>query len=63
MASSNDPHVSLDRALKFAERWGSLFVNIGGTGQINSASGLADPEFELLREATARAALRELSRA
>jgi hypothetical protein len=39
VASSNDPWVSLERAVYFAECWGSKLINIGSAGHINAASG------------------------
>jgi hypothetical protein len=39
VASSNDPWVSLERAVYFAECWGSTLINIGSAGHINAASG------------------------
>jgi len=39
IASTDDPYVTLQRAQAFATAWGSEFVNIGGTGHINTASG------------------------
>lgn len=39
VASSNDPWVSFERAMYFAERWGSEFIGIGDAGHINTASG------------------------
>ena len=39
VASSNDEYVTLQRAQKFANAWGSKFVNIGPAGHINGASG------------------------
>jgi predicted alpha/beta hydrolase family esterase len=39
VASSDDQWVSLERALFFAENWGSEFINIGKGGHINTASG------------------------
>lgn len=40
VASSNDPFVSVEKAIFFAEKWGSCFINIGAKGHINSASQL-----------------------
>lgn len=37
--STNDPFVSIERASLFAEKWGSVLVNIGNAGHINVASG------------------------
>lgn len=39
VASANDPWVSLDRAIFFADNWGSEFINIGNAGHINVTSG------------------------
>lgn len=39
IASSNDEYVTLERARHFAEAWGSVLVDIGPAGHINSASG------------------------
>lgn len=39
VASSNDPYVSLERAVEFANCWGSDFHNAGEAGHINVASG------------------------
>jgi len=39
VASTDDPWVSLERAIFFAGSWGSEFVNIGNAGHINAASG------------------------
>lgn len=39
VASSDDMWVSLDRAIFFADNWGSEFINIGNAGHINVASG------------------------
>lgn len=39
VASSNDPYVRTDRARRFAEDWGSRFVDIGPCGHINIAAG------------------------
>ncbi|MET4143094.1 alpha/beta hydrolase [Pedobacter sp. UYP1] len=40
IASENDPYVDLQRAIYFAEQWGSDFVSIGPKGHINSDSEL-----------------------
>lgn len=40
VASTNDGYCSLERARRFADAWGSRFVDIGAAGHINSASGL-----------------------
>ncbi|RFS26418.1 alpha/beta hydrolase [Chitinophaga silvatica] len=42
VASNNDPYCKLERAMYFAENWGSRFVNVGAKGHINSQSGLGD---------------------
>jgi uncharacterized protein len=39
VASEDDIWVSLDRAIFFADSWGSEFINIGKAGHINTASG------------------------
>jgi uncharacterized protein len=39
VASANDPWVSLERAIYFANCWGSELINIGNAGHINAASG------------------------
>jgi predicted alpha/beta hydrolase family esterase len=39
VASSNDPHCSLDRAREFAAAWGSTLLEAGEAGHINTASG------------------------
>jgi predicted alpha/beta hydrolase family esterase len=47
VASSNDEHVSLERARAFAQAWGSRFVEIGAAGHINADSGYGEwPEGE-----------------
>lgn len=38
VASTDDIWVSLDRAIFFANKWGSEFINIGKAGHINAAS-------------------------
>lgn len=40
VASSNDPHGSLEFAQSCASAWGSRFVGAGAVGHINSSSGL-----------------------
>ena len=42
VASRNDPYASLDRARRFADDWGSAFIDAGAIGHINAASGLGD---------------------
>ena len=49
VASTNDPHVDIERAEYFAKSWGSRFVAIPNIGHINAASGLgAWPEGKAL---------------
>ncbi|MFY0255030.1 RBBP9/YdeN family alpha/beta hydrolase [Chitinophaga sp. 30R24] len=49
VASTNDDYCTLERALFFAERWGSRFVNAGAKGHINSDSAVGDwPEGQTL---------------
>lgn len=52
VASSNDPHVGLDRARAFAQAWGSAFTDLGPRVHLNAASGHGEwPRGqELLRE-------------
>jgi predicted alpha/beta hydrolase family esterase len=52
VASRDDPYVSIARARRFAQSWGSRFVDAGEAGHLNSDSGLrAWPSgFALLRE-------------
>jgi predicted alpha/beta hydrolase family esterase len=54
VASTDDEYVTIGRAKSFADAWGSMFVNIGPAGHINSASGLGDWPLgrELLAELT-----------
>ncbi|MGV1791340.1 RBBP9/YdeN family alpha/beta hydrolase [Rhizobium sp. A37_96] len=40
VASSTDPHVSIERARQFADAWGSVFVNAGPLGHIGAAEKL-----------------------
>jgi predicted alpha/beta hydrolase family esterase len=40
LASTDDPHVSVERARQFAEAWGARFEVVGALGHINSASEL-----------------------
>lgn len=39
VASSNDPWLSIERALGLATRWGANFVDLGDAGHINTESG------------------------
>lgn len=52
VASSDDPWVSMERAIFFAGCWGSELANIGDAGHINAASGYGDwPEgLQLLKK-------------
>jgi len=52
VASTNDEYVSMERAHQFAKAWGSILVNIGDCGHINSASdlGLWPEGYALLQE-------------
>jgi predicted alpha/beta hydrolase family esterase len=52
VASTDDPYVSLERAEQFARAWGSLCVNLGPCGHINTAAGFGPWPFgeELLAE-------------
>lgn len=38
-ASSDDPHVTLERARFFADAWRSRFTDVGPKGHLNTASG------------------------
>ncbi|WP_243771737.1 alpha/beta hydrolase [Burkholderia sp. D-99] len=40
VASSNDPHVSVERARQFADAWGSRFINAGRLGHIGASEKL-----------------------
>ena len=42
VASSNDPHASLEYAQACARAWGSGFEDVGPLGHINAQSGIAD---------------------
>ncbi|MBL0211005.1 MAG: alpha/beta hydrolase [Holophagaceae bacterium] len=42
VASSDDPLLSLERAKRFAESWGSTFTDVGNCGHINTASGFGE---------------------
>jgi predicted alpha/beta hydrolase family esterase len=49
VASTNDEFVARERALAFAEAWGSRYVEIGPAGHVNADSGYGDwPEGERL---------------
>ncbi|MBX3669704.1 MAG: alpha/beta hydrolase [Rhodocyclaceae bacterium] len=56
VASTNDPHVSLERAEYFAGSWGSQFVVLHNGGHINAESALGGwPEGRALLEQLLRA--------
>lgn len=40
VASTGDPYCTIERASGFAEHWGSIFINVGDMGHINSACKL-----------------------
>lgn len=40
ITSSNDPYISAERAEFLAQKWGSLFYNVGPKGHLNLASQL-----------------------
>lgn len=42
VGSHNDPYMSLDRALHFANRWGADFVDAGHAGHINIEAGYGE---------------------
>jgi len=42
VASTDDPYSSIEHAKKFANLWGSEFINIGDKGHINMDSNLGD---------------------
>jgi predicted alpha/beta hydrolase family esterase len=52
VASTDDQYVTLERARRFAEGWGSRLVTVGDAGHINCQSGLGDwpAGFALLQE-------------
>jgi predicted alpha/beta hydrolase family esterase len=55
VASSDDPHLSLDRARQLARAWGSRFLEAGAAGHLNVASGHGDwAEGEALLEEIVR---------
>lgn len=39
VASSNDPWMDVKKAARWAEAWGSRFIDVGAAGHINVASG------------------------
>ena len=42
VASTNDIYAGIERSKKFADDWGSEFINLGKKGHINAVSGLGD---------------------
>ena len=42
VASTNDEYITLEQARRYADAWGSRFVDVGASGHLNSASGLGD---------------------
>lgn len=52
VASENDPWVTMERAIFFANSWGSKLISIGDAGHINAASGFGEWEkgVEILEE-------------
>jgi predicted alpha/beta hydrolase family esterase len=49
VASTNDEFVTCERAMAFAEAWGSRYVEIGPAGHVNADAGYGDwPEGERL---------------
>ena len=42
VASSDDPYGNLEFSSSCASMWGSLFINIGNAGHINSSSGFGE---------------------
>lgn len=49
VASTDDVYVSLAQARRYADAWGSRFVDVGARGHLNSASGLGDwPEGRMM---------------
>lgn len=49
IGSEDDPWMPAARARRWANRWGSQFVNAGALGHINADSGLEDWPFGLLQ--------------
>lgn len=49
VSSTDDPWMEAGRAVTWAERWGSVFVDTGAIGHVNTASGLGDWQFGLDR--------------
>lgn len=51
VASTDDEWVTLERAMEFADAWGSAFINVGPKGHINPGSGYGawDEGLELLK--------------
>jgi predicted alpha/beta hydrolase family esterase len=47
VASTDDPYVTLERAMLFASSWGSRLITLAGAGHINAAAGFGPwPEGE-----------------
>lgn len=42
VASSNDPHTSIERSREIADAWDSEFTNLGPRGHIDGASGFGE---------------------
>jgi serine hydrolase len=42
VASTNDPMMSISRAIHFTQLWGSRFFNLGESGHINAGSGYGE---------------------
>ncbi|TWI64518.1 hypothetical protein IP91_03291 [Pseudoduganella lurida] len=42
IASTDDPWMPIERAQRWADRWGSTFIDAGALGHINADSGLHD---------------------
>lgn len=42
VASSSDPHASLERSRELAEAWDSLFTDLGSRGHVDTAAGYGE---------------------
>ena len=42
VASTDDPYASIDFSIACASMWGSMFLNLGNAGHINSSSGFGE---------------------
>ncbi len=42
VASTNDQYITLERAVQFADAWGSDLVNVGAKGHINPGAGFGE---------------------